>query len=232
MLTVHDGNQLGASFLKFLSFAATEEGAFASWAKKYPAMNELSLSPNYKFFKPLMLTLGKATRTSANWQKLGLSIGASLMSMLDVATDIYTIIFYHSLGKHSSADLMTMYVVLSLALQLIITNIIHSRNKKQMLVELFATVTYTKSGINYWRLYTNAKQYGHEMVPPVTELMMFHVCEVFAESIPMGVIQLQNLLALKEANWIVVGALISSTCFVSYCVSFMTYMKDIDEDSR
>ena len=62
MLVARDGNHLGASFLKFLNVAATEEGALASWVKKHPAMNELSLSTNHKFFKPLMLTLGKAIR--------------------------------------------------------------------------------------------------------------------------------------------------------------------------
>ena len=40
-LTVRDGNHLGSSFVKFLNNAATEEGAFASWAKKHPAMNEV-----------------------------------------------------------------------------------------------------------------------------------------------------------------------------------------------
>jgi len=117
MLTIHDGHYLGASFLKFLSFAATEEGAFASWVKKYPAMNELS--NKYKFFKPLMLKIGKEIRTSSTWFKLSLSAGASLASMLDVASDIYTISIYRSRGLLETADLIATFVALSIGLQLI-----------------------------------------------------------------------------------------------------------------
>jgi len=221
---------LGASFLKFLNVAATEEGAFASWVKKHPAMNELST--NHKFFKPLMLTLGKATRTSANWQKLGLSIGAALMSMLDVATDIYTIKIYRGLGKQEIADLMTLLLLLSLALQLLLVVAIHHRNKRKMLIEMFGTVTFTKPAFNKFRVLTNAKMKGHAIVPPVSEMMMFKMCEVFSESIPMSVIQVSNVLESEELDLIVLGALFTSVVFVAEAVSYMTYMKDISEDSR
>ena len=204
MLTIHDGNYLGASFLKFLNVAATEEGAFASWVKKHPAMNELST--NHKFFKPLMLTLGKATRTSANWQKLGLSIGAALMSMLDVATDIYTIAIYRGLGKHETADLMTFFVVLSLALQLLLVVAIHHRNKRKMLIEMVGTVTFTKPAFNKFRVLTNAKIKGNAIMPPVSEMVFFKWVEVFSESIPMSVIQVVNVLESEVLDWIVVGA--------------------------
>ena len=131
VLTVHDGHYLGASFLKFLSFAATEEGAFASWVEKYPAMNELSLSTNYKFFKPLMLKIGKEIRTSSTWFKLSLSAGASLASMLDVASDVYTINIYRGLGKHETADFMTLFVIVSFGLQILFVGEWQAEQQKQ-----------------------------------------------------------------------------------------------------
>ncbi len=230
MLTARDGNHLGASFLKFLNVAATEEGAFASWEKKHPAMNELST--NHKFFKPLMLKIGKATRTSANWQKLGLSIGAALMSMLDVATDIYTIVIYRGLGKHETADLMTLLVLLSLALQLLLVAAIHHKILRIMLIEMLGTVTFTKPAFNKFRVLTNAKMESHAIMPPVSEMMAFKMCEVFSESIPMSVIQVVNVLESEVLDWMVVGALLTSVVFVAEAVSYMTYMKDISEDSR
>ena len=231
MLTIYDGNYLGASFLKFLNVAATEEGAFASWVKKHPAMNELST--NHKFFKPLMLTIGKEIRHAATWHKLGLSIGAALMSMLDVATDIFTINIYRGLGKHeTAADWMTLFVILSLALQLGLVAAIHHKNKRKMLIEMLGTVTFTKSAFNKFRVLTNAKIEGHATMPPVSEMMMFKLAEVFSESIPMSVIQVVNVLKSEEIDWIVVGALLTSVVFVAEAVSYMTYMKDISEDSR
>ena len=230
LLTVHDGTHLGASFLKFLNVAATEEGAFASWVKKHPAMNELSA--NCKFFNPLMLTLGKAIRTSATWQKLGLSIGASLMSMFDVATDFYTINIYRSLRKHDTADLMTLLVLLSLALQLILVVVVHHRNKRKMMSEMLGTVTFTKPAFNKFRVLTNYKIKGHAIMPPVSEMMAFKMAEVFSESIPMSVIQVGNVLESEELDWMVVGALLTSVVFVAEAVSYMTYVKDISEGSR
>jgi len=230
VLTVHDGNHLGASFLKFLNVAATEEGAFASWAKKHPAMHELAT--NHEFFKPLMLTLGKAIRTSATWQKLGLSIGAALMSMLDVATDIYTINIYRSRELYDTAYLMTLFVMLSLALQLLLVAAIHHRNKRKMLIEMLGTVTFTKPAFNKFRVLTNARMKGHAIMPPVSEMMAFKMCEVFSESIPMSVIQVVNVLESEVLDWIVVGALLISVMFVAEAVSYMTYVKDISEDSR
>jgi len=230
VLTVRDGNHLGDSFLKFLNFAATEEGAFASWVKKHPAMNEFSA--NHEFFKPLMLTIGKELRHAATWQKLGLSIAVALMSMLDVASDIYTIAIYRSRGLHETAVLMILFVLLSLALQLGLVTAVHHRNKREMLIELFGTVTFTKPAFNKFRVLTNAKMKGHAIVSPVTEMMMFKLCEVFSECIPMSVIQVLNVLESEELDWIVVGALLTSVMFVAEAVSYMTYMKDISEDSR
>jgi len=233
VLTVHDGNLLGASFLKFLNVAATEEGAFASWVKTHPAMNELSLSPNHKFFKPLMLTIGKEIRHSSTRMKLLISVGASLASMLDVATDIYTIWYYGSLGLQDVANLMTVFVALSIGLQLFISIVIHHRNKRRLLVELLATITMTKQGVNFWRIFTNAKMRGHEMmISPVSEMMIFQSAEVFAECIPMVVIQANNILNMAKLNLVVVGALFCSAAFVSEAVSYMTYAKDISEQSR
>jgi len=195
---------------------------------------QLSLSTNHKFFKPLMLTIGKATRHSTTWHKLAKSSGASLMSMLDVATDIYTINIYRGLGKHEhdTADLMTLLVLLSLGLQLILVAANHHRNKRKMLIEMFGTVTFTKSAFNKFRVLTNAKMESHAIMPHVSEMMMFKMCEVFSESIPMSVIQVSNVLESEELDLIVLGALFTSVVFVAESVSYMTYMKDISEDSR
>jgi len=230
VLTVHDGNQMGASFLESLNNTATEEGAFASWVRKYPAMNELST--NHEFFKPFMLTIGKEIRHAATWHKLGLSIGAALMSMFDVATDVYTIAIYRGIGKYKIAELMTLFVMLSLALQLVMVAAVHHKNLRIMLIEMFGTVTFTKPAFNKFRVLTNAKMRGHAIMPPVSEMMMFKMCEVFSESIPMSVIQVVNVLESEELDLIVVGALLVSVVFVAEAVSYMTYVKDISEESR
>ena len=160
-----------------------------------------------------------------------MSIGASLMSMFDVATDIYTINIYRGLGKHETVDLMTLFVILSLALLLLVAAI-HHRNKRKMLIEMLGTVTFTKPAFSKFRVLTNAKMESHAIMPPVSEMMAFKMAEVFSESIPMSVIQVGNVLESEELDWMVVGALLTSVVFVAEAVSYMTYVKDISEDSR
>ena len=53
-----------------------------------------------------------------------------------------------------------------------------------------------------------------------------------AECIPMVVIQVNNILNMANLNTVVVGALFCSAAFVSEAVSYMTYAKDISEESR
>ena len=148
MLEVGDGSILGASFVKHLNVAATEEGAFASWVKKHPAMNELSLSTKYIFFKPLLLTTGKVVRHTTTWTKMAKSIGAALMSMLDIGSDVYTIKIYRSRNAIKTADLMTFFVLVSLILQIMLTIAVHHKNKWTTLKELVGTLTFVKPAFN------------------------------------------------------------------------------------
>jgi len=119
-----------------------------------------------------------------------------------------------------------------LALQLFLVAAIHHKNKRKMLIEMLGTVTFTKPAFNKFRVLTNAKVESHAIMPPVSEMMAFKMCEVFSESIPMSVIQVSNVLESAELDWIVVGALLTSVVFVAEAVSYMTYVKDISEDSR
>ena len=134
--------------MKHLNVAATEEGAFASWVKKHPAMNELSLSTKYIFFKPLLLTTGKVVRHTTTWTKMAKSIGAALMSMLDIGSDVYTIKIYRSRNAIKTADLMTFFVLVSLILQIMLTIAVHHKNKWTTLKELVGTLTFVKPAFN------------------------------------------------------------------------------------
>ena len=119
-----------------------------------------------------------------------------------------------------------------MALQLAMVAAVHHKNLRIMLIEMFGTVTFTKPAFNKFRVLTNAKMKGHAIMPPVTEMMMFKLAEVFSESIPMSVIQVSNVLESEELDLMVMGALFTSVVFVAEAVSYMTYVKDISEDSR
>ena len=105
--------------------------------------------------------------------------------MLDSVTDIVSFFVYLSRGLHDVAEMMIVFVLLSLGLQLVVVVAIHHKNKRRMFVEIVGTLTFTKTGFNKYRVLTNAKTDGHEMLPILTEMVAFKLCELFAESIPM-----------------------------------------------
>ena len=153
------------------------------WLHKNPALKEID--EKHEFFRGLMTRIGKELRHRATWKKVFLSIGSAAFSMIDVVTDIANILFYKAESENDVANLMIAFIMLSLALQLMLVVAVHHENKKMLLNEIAGTLSFTKAGFNKFRVLTNAKTIGHQTVPPVTEMMMFKLCEIFAESIPM-----------------------------------------------
>jgi len=110
---------------------------------------------------------------------------------------------------------MLGFLVLSLLLQLGLVAAIYHNKKRRMLIELLGTVTFIKPAFNKWRVLTNAKIEGHEIMSPVSEMMYFKMAEVFAESIPVTVLQVNSILTSDEFDIIVVMAMITSIVFGS-----------------
>jgi len=101
-----------------------------------------------------------------------------------------------------------------------------------MISEIVGTVTFTKPTFNKWRVLINTEMEGHALVPPVSEMMFFKLTEVFAESIPVTVLQVNTVLTSDKPDAIVLLAMLSSAVFVSEAVTYMTFIKDISAESR
>ena len=233
LLREADGYTLGSSFLHYLSRSANEDGAVDSWLDKHPAL--VQFHHQHHFFIPMMKEIGKALMHSKTWRKLFLSVSAGLLSMFDVGSDIYTIAYYrNNLGDYRVAEMMTAFVSLSLVLQMAIAVMIHHKDKRMMLKEMFGVLTCTKTGLHFWKVLTNAKVEGHEMVPVVSEMMMSMLSEVLAESIPMAVVQVYEILQADKdvLDPIIIVALFASLAIAADTVSYLTYAKDIDHESR
>ena len=201
LLNQSDSYSIGSRFLEELSRAATEDCAFDHWVSKNPALIEFS--KDHKFFKSLLTSIGRELRHRATWKKLAFSIVAAEVSMGDVGSDVYTISYYNIIGEEETARLMLVFVILSLALQMILVPAIHHKNKKESISEIVKTLTFTKPAFNKWRVLTNAEMEGHEVVPPITEMASFKLAEVFAESIPVTVLQVNTVLTSEKLDVVV-----------------------------
>ena len=230
LLTASDGYTLGSSFLYYMGRSANEDGAVGSWLDKHPALGQFY--HQHKFFVPLMKEIGKTMRHTETWHKVVKSGSSGLFSLFDVGSDIYSILYYRRIGETEVADMMMVFLVLSLGLQMVFVVAAHHKHRRRMLTELLKTLTFSKPAFNKWKVLTNARVEDHVIVPPVTEMMMFKMGEVFAESIPVTVLQVNTLLTMEELDPIVVVSLLVSVIFVSEAVTYMTYVKDISEESR
>ena len=133
-----------------------------------------------------MTSLGKVWRHRATWKMVLRSIGSAIFSMVDMGSDIFSIFVYRSRGFYDVANLMTFFVLLSLVLQLLLVVMIHYKNKRSLLFEIFGTLSFTKPAFNKYRVLRNSKAENRlAVVSPITEMIMFKIAEIFAESIPM-----------------------------------------------
>ena len=139
----------------------------------------------HAFFRGLMTSIGKELRHRATWSKVLRATRTAAFSMFDIGSDVFSIFVYRSKGLDDVAEMMLVFVLLSLGLQLVVVAAIHHKNKRRMIVEIVGTLSFTKAGFNKYRVLTDAKIDGHELVPPVSEMVLFKICEVVAESIPM-----------------------------------------------
>jgi len=90
--------------------------------------------------------------------------------MADVATDSYAIYYHWHNGNSHDAKLMIFLLILSTILQLATVAAVHFKNKKQMVHEMFLTLTYLKPAKNFFRVLTDAKMEGHEIASPMNEV--------------------------------------------------------------
>jgi len=127
---------------------------------------------------------------------------------------------------------MLMFVLLSLFLQIVVVATIHHANKRRMMVEMVSTLAFMKPAFNYWRVLTNAKIEGHEVVPPVHEMILFLTVEVFAECIPVTVLQVIKILDSEELDIVVLLALLTSAAVVADAIAYVTYVRDSNEEIR
>ena len=125
-----------------------------------------------------------------------MAAGTAGASIVDVFSDIYTISYYYRSGGENTetATMMLVFVLLSLFLQLMLCVANHQQNTKAMLIAMSGTLTMTKMGIAFWNVLINSPSEAHVVLPPVSEMIFLFLCEVFAESIPMTVLQVQTIL--------------------------------------
>ena len=141
------------------------------WTEFYPALREFS--EKYAFFDPMIKIIAHEKLSRTTWDKILFAGSASVGSLTDISTDLYTFFYYLSSGKTTEAYLMLGFMFTSLFIQLLVVVITHYGNKRDMLWECVYTVTFLKPAINEFRIMTNTPLRGHELIDSLQELIWY-----------------------------------------------------------
>jgi len=107
--------------------------------------------------------------------KVRAGLGAGL-SMADMVSDTIVILGFRRTGNMHYASLLMGMIGLNLAFQLMITFVqtvgLKKGRAKALLVEALAIVTFTKPGLDAWRVASGAEQPAGAVVDPLAELVI------------------------------------------------------------
>ena len=229
------GQLIGESFGYYLRLNPNEESGVNTWISQFDGL--MAFSEDYHFVAAFFYGLGRKTKYKVTFIILFLSIGSGIMSLIDIGTDVATINYFleseEGSNKRQRGFLMLFFVVTTVILQVALVCFIHSRDFTTMWREVVTSLTFTKPAFNKFRFLTDKVMRGHERMDNLEEMMFFKITEVFCESIPCTVIHISSIMATDYSpRTLQYVTLLSSVCFVSECVAYMTYMKDTSPEAR
>ena len=148
-LKASDGEIIGNHFFTVLNTSANEDGVVEAWIRSFPALDEFACY--FDFFVPMMSIVAKSVLGRVTLWKLLLSVGTSLFSIIDFASDIYTIQYYYNNSLRNYAFMMTGSLLFTMFTQLLLVFMLYGHNFREFVYESLLTITYIKPGINKFR---------------------------------------------------------------------------------
>jgi len=176
----HECASVGKSVATFIRKRKTGDAAFDAWSLHYPQLNALFMdTPGLGVF--LLVFFNNLLRDSIYGTVLRVSVGAFL-SILDGATDIYTISTYYKSDKLTwQANAMLAMVSMSIFGQVLIVLAIYQNHPWQTkLKEILICLTFLRPAVDAYRVSTNHED-KMATVEPLKEMMINKSLEVSAK---------------------------------------------------
>jgi hypothetical protein len=163
------------------------------------------------------------------------------VSFADMASDAYIVRLYFSLGQTGAAySLLAMVGANMLWQGLLIyvqTNGLKRDKWRTMLTELLAVVTFTKPGLDAYRVASGAEAAPGAAVEPLTEMGLTKGGELIFEAIPGLVLQLISLMKAKDVSTAAVASVVMSVASAALTATTQFYdnetgARSVDEEKR
>ncbi|GMH91470.1 hypothetical protein TL16_g12067 [Triparma laevis f. inornata] len=156
------------------------------------------------------------------------------MADLDVLLDglLGEIDNYMENNKIGYAKATIVTISLNLILQLFFVYVqYHNAGVVVMLKEALFVITFTKPGVDAYRVANGTKQRANTLVDPHNEMVLIRVLELLVECIPSTIIQAMALVS-EHYSTLSALSLVSSLCTVAFISACISIEKDVSEKSR
>ena len=231
-LSKKEGRTIGNSLASILMSSTSSDLAVEEWILTFPATQELD--KNLIWFRPMMNRIAMRLLAKVAWgAKFRLYTGAAL-SIMDMVTDVFTIIRFFEEGKSGFALASLAFIGASIFIQFVC---VFAQNKKRgakvLLYEMLIVVCMIKPAIDAMRV-ANDGDVQAENVPfqAQTELTATKCTEMFAESIPSSVLQMYALLGSDTVSVSAVGSIVCSAMAISFASTTISVDFDTDPMKR
>jgi hypothetical protein len=155
------------------------------------------------------------------------------MSFADMASDAYVVRLYFSLGQTSAAYSLLAMVGLNMLWQGSIvymqTNGLKRDKWRTRLIELLAVVTFTKPGLDAYRVAGGAEAAPGAALSPLTEMSLTKAGELIFEAIPGLVLQLISLMKTKDVSTAAVASVFMSVASAGLTATTQFYDNETGE---
>ena len=182
------------------------------------------------WFEPMTVTLGKGIVQTAAWGLMARVIIGAVLSVTDLATDLYVLKRFWDDGQETVAfrNAQLASLTATFALQLFVV-VLQNRNAGpvRMLKEILIVLSGMKTPWDAYKVAMGKKQEKNTEFDPMTEMTFTKGIELFSESIPGILIQTSAILDTMEQGGrlrrrLVLSLLssITTTGFISASISY------------
>ncbi|GMH61390.1 hypothetical protein TrST_g6702 [Triparma strigata] len=211
--------------------SGSDEDAVGTFIKKYPIMEELR-QRNPTLEEILVLTSCRLANDGKKYAAVRLIFGA-LLSAFDTITDIYMIYVYYSTGATWFGNASAVSLLSNVTLQMILVYLQNSKQSKwRVFKEEMYVLTFTKPGIDVYRVVQGAEPLVGSFLCPKSEMIYTKLCELFAEALAGTLIQTYAYLTGSEQSSVAIFSLIVSVFTASFTATGISFDKDLDKHGR
>jgi hypothetical protein len=190
-----------------------------------------TMAQQYAWFEPMLVALLTRQIANSTTAKLRLVL-SSVFSLLDVGTDLSTMIVYYLAGSVITGSLILLMVFFSIVGQGLL---VYSRNRhrgaSEIAKELLIVLSFLKPMVDTRRLLSGYEVDG----APFTTATERNICkgiETVCESVPAAIIAMVALLLAGYWAWAPILSIVVAFITTAFKVTSMTVNVDKNRDSR